>query len=34
MNFLRHFNFEVRPGDQKIVVELIGGDGDLVYDEE
>jgi clan AA aspartic protease (TIGR02281 family) len=23
MNFLRHFNFEVRPGDRQIVVELL-----------
>ncbi len=23
MNFLRHFNFEVRPADQQILVELI-----------
>jgi clan AA aspartic protease (TIGR02281 family) len=23
MNFLRHFNFEIRPADQRIVVELI-----------
>lgn len=34
MNFLRHFNFEVRPGDQQIIVDLISGDGELVYDEE
>jgi predicted aspartyl protease len=33
MNFLRHFNFELRPSDQKIIVELIGGDGVLVDDE-
>ncbi len=32
MNFLRHFNFEVRPADQKIIVELISGDGELVDD--
>ena len=25
MNFLRHFNFEVRPDDQQILVELIKG---------
>lgn len=24
MNFLRHFNFEVRPADQQILLELIG----------
>jgi hypothetical protein len=23
MNFLRHFNFEVRPAEQRILVELI-----------
>src|SRR5882762_9656471 len=23
MNFLRHFNFEIRPGDRQIVIELI-----------
>jgi predicted aspartyl protease len=34
MNFLRHFNFEVRPGDQKIIVELISGGGELVDDED
>lgn len=34
MNFLRHFNFEVRPSDQKIIVELISGDGVLVDDED
>jgi len=27
MNFLRHFNFEVRPGDHQILLELISGDG-------
>jgi len=26
MNFLRHFNFEVRPFDRQILVELISGD--------
>ena len=26
MNFLRHFNFEVRPADQQILIELISGD--------
>lgn len=25
MNFLRHFNFEVRPDDREIVIELISG---------
>ncbi len=25
LNFLRHFNFEVRPDDREIVVELISG---------
>lgn len=34
MNFLRHFNFEVRPRDQQIIVELIRGSGELIYDEE
>jgi predicted aspartyl protease len=34
MNFLRPFNFEVRPGDQQIIVELISGDGELVYDQD
>jgi len=33
-NCLRQFNSGVRPGDHKMHVELIGGDGDLVYDEE
>lgn len=34
MNFLRHFNFEVRPVDQQILLELIGGDWSPVLDEE
>ena len=34
MNFLRHFNFEVRPGDRKIIVELISGDGEIVDDQD
>lgn len=33
MNFLRHFNFEVRPADQKIIVELISGDWELVDED-
>ena len=34
MNFLRHFNFEVRPVDQQILLELISGDWSPVLDEE
>ena len=33
MNFLRHFNFEVRPADQEIVIELISGDWQAVVDD-
>ena len=33
MNFLRHFNFEVRPTDQRILIELISGDWQAVVDE-
>ena len=32
MNFLRHFNFEVRPAEQRICVELISGDWKPVTD--
>jgi predicted aspartyl protease len=34
MNFLRHFNFEVRPDDRQIVVELISGNWSPVVDEK
>lgn len=34
MNFLRHFNFEVRPAEQRIIVELISGNGEVVDDED
>jgi predicted aspartyl protease len=34
MNFLRHFNFEVRPDDRQIVVELISGDWSPIVDEK
>jgi hypothetical protein len=34
MNFLRHFNFEVRPVDQQILLELTSGDWRPVLDEE
>ena len=34
MNFLRHFNFEVRPDDKKIIVELISGDWGLVDNKD
>jgi predicted aspartyl protease len=34
MNFLRHFNFEVRPLDRLIVVELISGQWSHVVDDE
>lgn len=34
MNFLRYFNFEVRPVDQQILLELISGDWSPVLDEE
>ncbi len=34
MNFLRHFNFEVRPADLRILVELISGDWNPMVDEE
>jgi predicted aspartyl protease len=33
MNFLRHFNFEVRPADRRILIELISGDWQAVVDE-
>jgi predicted aspartyl protease len=33
MNFLRHFNFEVRPEDRRILVELISGDWSPIGDE-
>lgn len=34
MNFLRHFNFEVRPGDRQILVERISGDWKPVTDDD
>jgi hypothetical protein len=34
MNFLRHFNFEVRPVDQQILLELISGDWRPILAEE
>jgi predicted aspartyl protease len=33
MNFLRHFNFEVRPLDRRILIELISGDWRAIVDE-
>jgi predicted aspartyl protease len=34
MNFLRHFNFEVRPNDRQIIVELISGNWSPIVDEK
>lgn len=34
MNFLRHFNFEVRPDDRQIIVELISGDWSPIVDDK
>lgn len=33
MNFLRHSNFEVRPADRRILIELISGDWRAIVDE-
>lgn len=33
MNFLRHFNFEVRPDERQIVVELLSGNWNPIVDE-